>query len=285
MLIALALVAWSSANAASAMPKDVIRTTYDFTTSNITYTLASVSNADMESYHIKREKLSSIKKIREGLLKLIDSPEMFKGNPIIKWRDNIVKNLLELQVTKWIHDKLDESKVFEELKLHKTNNDPLNSPVFFQWFNFVEKSYSSDKAYEVILKRVFPYYKSMNALVGALDAAASKKAVAQYLLNYQFDEWKTKNKDAAALLEILGFDSTNDDPFKNPALSAWVDFVKLISSNDLEASKTMLSSLKTVYKDNLDSVLSKGTKTKIDRLKRVAHELQGTERKRQKGST
>ncbi|CAH0487889.1 unnamed protein product [Peronospora farinosa] len=93
MLIALALVAWSSANAASAMPKDVIRTTYDFTTSNITYTLASVSNADMESYHIKREKLSSIKKIREGLLKLIDSPEMFKGNPIIKWRDNVSKLL------------------------------------------------------------------------------------------------------------------------------------------------------------------------------------------------
>ncbi|CAI5701173.1 hypothetical protein KXD40_004246 [Peronospora effusa] len=249
MLIVLVLVAWSSANAASAMPEDVIRTTYDFTTSNITYTLASVSNADMESkysddkpeeraiepatiddilksffepntfeklsYHIKRDKLSSIKKIREGLLELIDSPEMFKGNRIIKWRKNvsellpdkvdeatlkllathfesehaltsaltpamtyysngqIVKNLLELQVTKWIHDKLDESKVFEELKLHKTNGDPLNSPVFFQWFNFVEKSYSSDKAYEVILKRVLPYYKTMNALVGALDAAAS----------------------------------------------------------------------------------------------------------------
>ncbi|CAI5715599.1 unnamed protein product [Peronospora farinosa] len=90
------------------------------------------------------------------------------GNERTEKKD-VVSKLLNIQVEMWLKGNKDEEAVFKLLKLDETNDNVLNSPVFSQWVDFVEKrSNSQEEAYDMMLDRLSSDFKSKNALVGAL---------------------------------------------------------------------------------------------------------------------
>ncbi|CAI5706631.1 unnamed protein product [Peronospora farinosa] len=104
---------------------------------------------------------------------------------------NRARKLLDLQVDKWKSDKRNEEDVFKLLQLDKTDGKPLKSPIFHKWANFIWQRYPDDEPDKMILDKLSSFYKSKNALVGALeeeDRATLKKAfkvsAIRKILNY-----------------------------------------------------------------------------------------------------
>ncbi|CAI5714085.1 unnamed protein product [Peronospora effusa] len=200
------------------------------------------------------------------------------------------RKLLDYQVDKWQKAKRNEEDVFKLLKLDETDENPLESPVFPKWANFVWGRYPDDNPNEMILNKLSLFYKSKNALVGGLDALDwatpnSQNTAARKILEYQFKQWK--NKGAKEVFDILDLHQTDSNLFSRPAFAAWVDFVSSKFSNKMEAFETtfsvigldykdnletILPILKRVYKNDLDKLLSEGTQ--IERVKPVAEKLQ-----------
>ncbi|CAI5708771.1 unnamed protein product [Peronospora farinosa] len=350
MLIVLALIGWSAASMASAMHEKDMRTTYDYTTLNTTYTLDSVSDANMASNYFdnnldertvdiegilrkfrpdmfenlneieKNDKIKLINDIKIGYFKVKDSPNILKGKVFAAWMDYIGKllpgqedkvifevlashflydhvlasalllainlrtngkianKLLDLQIEYWESSNLNKDEVYKLLELGKTN-DPLKSPLFFHWVNFVEKKLKlfPKEAYKVMLEHLLSNYKSMNALISALVGALVTPRLgvtARNLLNYQFVKWKEGETSAADVFRILDLHLIESGLFDNPVFSAWVHYVRSISSHDKEATKTMLFVLKLVYKENLDRVLNEGSTASTKWIKSLATKLQ-----------
>ncbi|CAI5708856.1 unnamed protein product [Peronospora farinosa] len=190
------------------------------------------------------------------------------GANMIEWKD-LAKSLLDFQVELWAREKISDEKVFDLLQLHKANGNPFDSPTFSQWVNFVQKiSNTPEEAYNVMLYRLSSYFKSKNALVGALDGAKSfdTKEIAHALLENQYKKWVEEKKNADDVFNILELSRTDRDLFNSPAFSAWVGFVRSTSLNDLKATETMLSTFK------LD--VNKGTKKEIKKLDFFTQKLQ-----------
>ncbi|CAI5708829.1 unnamed protein product [Peronospora farinosa] len=169
----------------------------------------------------------------------------------------VATNVLDLQAKKWALDKITDKKVFNLLQLQGSNGNPLESPFFSRWFKFVMTRYHvSKKAYKATLDILSSYFQSKIALVSYLERAktSGKQTIAaQKLLDCQINEWKEDKKNAAYVFDILDLRLTESKLFDSPVISTWVDFVKSISSNDVEATNTMLSVLKLAYKDDLNS--------------------------------
>ncbi|CAH0490992.1 unnamed protein product [Peronospora farinosa] len=89
---------------------------------------------------------------------------------------NLAIRLLDFQVEEWDRDKIADRKFFDLLQLHKENGNPLESPVFFKWAQFIEERYSTKKKkYDAMLDKLLSHFKSKDALMGALDDAIKKK--------------------------------------------------------------------------------------------------------------
>ncbi|CAH0491983.1 unnamed protein product [Peronospora farinosa] len=190
----------------------------------------------------------------------------------------VATNVLDLQAKKWALDKITDKKVFNLLQLQGSNGNPLESPFFSRWFKFVMTRYHvSKKAYKATLDILSSYFQSKIALVSYLERAktSGKQTIAaQKLLDCQINEWKEDKKNAAYVFDILDLRLTESKLFDSPVISTWVDFVKSISSNDVEATNTMLSVLKLAYKDDLNSILNDGRNAKNKKMRPVAKSLQ-----------
>ncbi|UIZ25218.1 hypothetical protein KXD40_009132 [Peronospora effusa] len=191
---------------------------------------------------------------------------------------DVAASMLHLQAEKWARDKITDENVFNLLQLQGSNGNPLESPFFSQWFDFAMTRYGvSKKAYKATLDILSSYFQSKIALVSYLERAktSGKQTIAaQKLLDCQINEWKEDEKNAAYVFDILGLRLTESKLFDSPVISTWVDFVKSISSNDVEATNTMLSVLKLTYKDDLNSILNDGRNAKNKKMRPVAKSLQ-----------
>ncbi|CAI5703685.1 unnamed protein product [Peronospora effusa] len=89
---------------------------------------------------------------------------------------NLAIRLLDFQVEEWDRDKIADRKFFDLLQLHEENGNPLESPVFFKWAQFIEERYGTKKKkYDAMLDKLLSHFKSKDALMVALDDAIKKK--------------------------------------------------------------------------------------------------------------
>ncbi|CAI5713066.1 hypothetical protein KXD40_009044 [Peronospora effusa] len=225
MMIVTALIAWSAASVASAMREDAMPSTYDYTTSDITSTVASVSNAATNYSDDKLEErntpieVSEVSEVSElmqyaGILTEFQ-PHMFTNLPQfqrlqkLKLINNIKNSFADLTAS---------ADIFKEL--HITN-----------WMKYVRDLYvdSPEVATKAMFKLLARHFTNDHALASALVPGMNiprKKNVVSKLLNIQVEMWVKNNKDEEAVFKLLKLDETNDNVLNSPVFSQWVNFVE-----------------------------------------------------------
>ncbi|RMX64577.1 hypothetical protein DD238_004983 [Peronospora effusa] len=188
----------------------------------------------------------------------------------------IAASMLKYQVRGWAFEKLSEKEVFELLQIHQQSGDLLERPLFFVWVSFVNLRYNSPREAE-IKKFTFleDYYKGddlAKVLVAAIKSD-STKLLAEQRLNSQIDVWVREKKDVTSVFNLLELhDQTGDNLFASSLFSKWITYVSSRFPDELEATKAMISTLRSVYKEDLGRILAEGAK--IERMKAVAEILQ-----------
>ncbi|CAI5707101.1 unnamed protein product [Peronospora effusa] len=242
---------------AFAMHEKDMRTTYDYTTLNTTYTLDSVSDANMASNYFDNnfdERTVDI----EGILR--------------KFRPDMFENLNEIE-------KNGNLMLIDKIKIgyFKVKDSPniLKGKVFTAWMDYIGKLLpgQEDKVIFEVLASHFLYDRVLaSALLSAIHSRTNVK-IANKLLDLQIEYWESSNLNEEEVYKLLELGETND-PVKSPVLSQWVNFVeKKLKLFPKEAYKVMLEHLLSNYKSMnaligalvgaLDVPIAKGTAQKL----------------------
>ncbi|UIZ28378.1 hypothetical protein KXD40_004407 [Peronospora effusa] len=190
----------------------------------------------------------------------------------------LATRVLKCQVREWVRNESSEKEVFELLQIHQGEGDPFQRPLFFVWVNFVKLKY--EKSLEEAEMKMFIFledYCKGDDLAKVLVAATkvdSTKLLAEQRLNSQIDVWVEERRDAASVFKLLELHQKSDNLFASPLFFTWVTFVRSRFSDDLEATKAMISTLRGVYEGEGDLVRVLAEGAKIERMKAVAETLQ-----------
>ncbi|CAI5716442.1 unnamed protein product [Peronospora effusa] len=188
----------------------------------------------------------------------------------------IAASMLKYQVRGWAFEKLSEKEVFELLQIHQQSGDLLERPLFFVWVSFVNLRYNSPREAEIKKFTFLEDYCKGDDLAKVLVAAIksdSTKLLAEQRLNSQIDVWVREKKDVTSVFNLLELhDQTGDNLFASSLFSKWITYVSSRFPDELEATKAMISTLRSVYKEDLGRILAEGAK--IERMKAVAEILQ-----------
>ncbi|CAI5739102.1 unnamed protein product [Peronospora farinosa] len=190
----------------------------------------------------------------------------------------IAASMLKYQVRGWAFEKLSEKEVFELLQIHQQSGDLLERPLFFVWVSFVNLRYNSPKEAEIKKFTFLEDYCTGDDLAKVLVAAIksdSTKLLAEQRLNSQIDVWVREKKDVTSVFNLLELhDQTTDNLFASLLFSKWFTYVSSRFPDELQATNAMISTLRSVYKEDVGRILAEGAK--VERMKAVAETLQKT---------
>ncbi|CAI5702067.1 unnamed protein product [Peronospora effusa] len=220
MLIVTMLIAWSAASVASAMLKDAMPSTYDYTTSNNTYTGASISNADMASNYSDdkpgERTLLTPQTLETPLLP--DSALTNFANLLERYKPNLFEGMKLIKK----RQKLKEiRKVQDGIVMLARNRNIFLKHLFNNWKENVKKVLP-DVNNEALIGMLTHHFESDHALASAL--VQGKGEIAEKLKNMQVETWVKNEENEKGVFELLQLDKTN--PFQDSIASQWVNFIE-----------------------------------------------------------
>ncbi|OWZ04857.1 RxLR effector protein [Phytophthora megakarya] len=144
----------------------------------------------------------------------------------------VARKLEEAQFKKWQISGLDESGVFNLLKLEEAGETLFKSPLLHSWDRYSTKITKNPE--NTMLLTLKTYFDD-KTLAKMLTTAKEDNSIATKLEKVELDNWLKSDKTSDDIFKLLNLDGDSGNLFQNPGFKTWVSYVtKLEKKNSYD---------------------------------------------------